>query len=119
LPKRSAVNEVVIEQKCTEIIYRSAWSNGSACGARGKVETAEGWRCGIHSPEAEAKRKAKSRARFDKRNEVWRLEKERTEKGIRYDADMAAKDARIAELEAEVAALKRKMEQALAKAISG
>jgi len=53
--------------------------NSYTCGKTAKVESNGQWFCGIHSPEADAKRKAKSAAKSAEWNRQWR-EKEQAAK---------------------------------------
>ena len=77
------------KQQCAEQIY-SDIMGGNRCVNTGKVEDSGKWWCGIHSPEANRKRKAKRKARWAENDARWATKRAQLEDDARkldaYDA---------------------------------
>ena len=59
-------------ETCVETLWPAGAWHGHKCGKKGKVQHEGKWYCGIHSPEAKAKRKAKMDAADAERAARWK-----------------------------------------------
>ena len=59
-------------ETCVETLWPAGAWPGHKCGKKGKVQHEGKWYCGIHSPEAKAKRKAKMDAADAERAARWK-----------------------------------------------